>query len=379
MTVDARSAESAVNTIYPPDGDPLLAQSNRLAYLFLNENPTCDMVDTRWVCRASGIAMSPSDTGDADTSTTHVTFYDPWQYMMGLPCFADQEGTPIPQIGLTFASVKGNVIAYTLLQNTLLSLAALDIQLGFYADIPNAYSGTTYWDGTNEDTPELDFVVQQGTSLGQALQNLASTGNDVEGTAQCIDIIFEPIWDPVNRPGFTSQISVYNLAGVVQPTAPMAWGRFTYTAVTAERDHDGTPGSFVNVAQFVPGQGGALDHVPPVQLAASVMKYNSSWLQQFFPSQPFVTVTNNLAIQILQLQGQGKRTFAVDPDPLRAALPFRDYNIGDRIPVFSTDSQRLAASGYQRVQTIPFQVNADGVTMVSKLLTSPDWPEATGT
>jgi hypothetical protein len=92
-----------------------------------------------------------------------------------------------------------------------------------------------------------------------------------------------------------------------------------------------------------------------------------------------VQAVEAFAVQTVQLQGQGKRTFTVDVDPLRGAMPFRDYNIGDRIPIYSTDAQRVGASGYQRVESIPVVVNSDGVTAVQGLLTSPDWPQGSGT
>ena len=71
-TIDVRSNDPSVNTVFAKDGDPLIAQSNRLAYLFLNEKPP--MVGTvpqaPWVCRGSGILMSPQDQTDSDVSTT---------------------------------------------------------------------------------------------------------------------------------------------------------------------------------------------------------------------------------------------------------------------------------------------------------------------
>lgn len=381
ITGAVRSSDISVNTIFPDDGDPLVAQSNRLVYVFLREAP---VGGSPWVCRAAGTIMSPQDQTDTDASTTHFTAFDQWQYFMGLPCFEDTAGTPIQQRGFQF-SFPGNVIAYTLIQNTIQSLLTLGLAGPVaFADIPPAYGGTVHWSGTNETTPTLDFIVQQGTSLGQALQNLASAGNDVQGTSQCLDIVFEPIYDPGSdiaptRPGFTSQVSVFNLAGVERPAAPMAWGRFTRTAATADRQNDGTPGSFVNVAQFVAGQGGELALVTPVEAAADVEKYGSYWLQKFFPGQPLATVVNNLAIQALTLQKQGKRTFSLDPDPLRAGMPFRDYAIGDRLPVFSPRGQRVGESGMHRVETIPVLINPDGVTNVAALLTSPDWPGDTAT
>ncbi len=383
IAAQVRSGDPAVNRIFPDDGDPLVAQSNRLVYVFLNEDPFATATEERWVCRASGILMSPQDQADADIGTTHFTAFDPWQFFMGLPCFADTLGNEISPDGLLFSSATstGNVIAYKLIQNTFESLLALGLAgPGFFADIPFAYGGTAFWNGTNETTPRLDFRVSQGTTLGQALQQLASAGNDVDGTSQCIDIVFEPIYDPVNRRGFTSQISVFNLAGSDAPKAQMAWGRFQRSAMTADRQHDGTPGAFVNVAQFA-AYGGSFDPAlttifdnPP-----SVAKYGAYWSQRAFPSQYIVQVTDALAVQALQLAKQGRRTFLVDVDPLRAAMPFRDYAIGDRIGVWSSRGQRVGASGLQRVQTIPLHIGADGICIVNQLLTSPDWPQNEGT
>lgn len=388
-TIDVRSGDIAVNTIFAKDGDPLIAESNRLAYIFLNEKPgpVGTVPQDPWVCRGAGILMSPQDQADADVSTTHFTFYDPWQWLMGIPCFLDDIGTPIGQAGRNFFAVDGSEIAATLLSDSILSLIALGYAplpgpggLATMIDMPSPYYTSGFYTGGGINaTPSLNWNVQQGTTVGQAWQNLASAGNDIGGTAQCIDIIIEPIWDPVNRPGYTSQLAIYNLAGTEQPIAPMAWGRFNQAATTADREHDGTPTSFVNVAQFYAGPGGqagigTIEDNPP-----SIAKYYSYWSQQYFPGQPNLTAVNAYAVQTVQLQGQGKRTFTVNPDPLRAALPFRDYNIGDRIPIYSTNGQRVGASGYQRVESIPLVINSDGATSVQELLTSPDWPQDTGT
>ncbi len=386
IACQTRAGDPAVYSIFPTDGDPLVAQSNRLVYVFLNEDPYAVSAEDRWVCRASGILMSPQDQADADIGTTHFTAYDPWQFFMGLPCFADTIGNPIPQKGLLFPHVHGDEIAFTMIQNTIESMLALGwAGPGFFADIPNAFGGTTFYSGYNTGaythTPYLDFNVQQGTSLGQLLQQLASAGSDIPGTSQCIDIVFEPIYDPANRPGYTSQISIYDLAGSERPKAQMAWGRFQRSAMTADRQHDGTPGAFVNLAQFVAGQGGDSSDIllyPYQESFASIFKYGPYALQKFFPAQFDSTVVENLAVQALQLQKQGKRTFLVDVDPLRAAMPFRDYNIGDRIGVWTSHALRAPASGDQRVQTIPLSIGPDGVCVVSQLLTSPDWPQDEG-
>jgi hypothetical protein len=380
IAAQVRSGDPAVNRIFPADSDPLIAQSNRLVYVFVNEAPFNVATEERWVCRASGILMSPQDQADSDIGTTHFTAWDPWQFFMGLPCFANTEGAAISQDGLLFVATPGNEIAFTMIQNTFESLLALGFaRPGFYADIPPGFGGTAFWAGTNETTPELDFRVAQGTTLGALLQQLASAGNNIEGTSQCIDIVFEPIYDPADRPGFTSQISIYNLAGSDAPKVQMAWSRFQRSATTADREHDGTPGAFANVAQFVAGSGNALGLAPILDNPASVAKYGGYWLQKFYPGQFLEQVVENLAVQALQLQKQGKRTFLVDVDPLRAGMPFRDYAIGDRIGIWSPDDQRVAASGLQRVQTVPLHIGPDGVCTVSQLLTSPDWPQNEGT
>ncbi len=241
------------------------------------------------------------------------------------------------------------------------------------------YTSGHYTGGGVNATPLINFNVQQGSTVGQAWASLASAGNDIGGTAQCIDIIVEPVWDPVNRPGYTSQVAIYNLAGADRPIAPMSWGRFNMAATTADREHDGTPGSFINVAQFYAGPGGAAGIGTVEANHASYLKYYPYWSQQYFPGQPNVAAVDAYAVQAVQLHKSGKRTFVVNPDPLRAALPFRDYQVGDRIPVFSTAGQRVGASGYQRVESIPVVVGSDGVTVVRGLLTSPDWPQDTGT
>ena len=391
-----------MNTIFAKDGDPLIAESNRLIYMFLNENPPpVGMVpQAPWVCRAAGILMSPEDQTDSDISTTHFAFYDPWQWLMGIPVFADDTGTNIPQQGLIIANTDfpggGAQIAATMLSNSIKSLIALGYAplpgvggLATMIDMPefDSLGGGPYISSGHYDTsgmyagsgifatPPLDWNIQQGTSIGQLFSNLCSAGNDVGGTAECIDIVIQPIWDPVNRPGYTSQLSIYNLAGAVQNGCVMGWGRMNRTVTTADRQHDGTPTSFINIAQFFAGPGGEAGIATTQANLTSVLKYYPYWSQQFFPGQPNVNAATALAVQTIQLQSSGKRTFVTNPDPLRAAMPFADYDIGDRIQIYSTNAQRVGASGYQRVESIPIQVNSDGVTAVVGLLTSPDWPQ----
>src|SRR5579859_1056101 len=74
ITADVRSGDPAVNTIFPTDGDPLIAQNNRLGFVFLRENPgpSGSVPNPPWICRASGILMGLQDQTDADISTSHL-------------------------------------------------------------------------------------------------------------------------------------------------------------------------------------------------------------------------------------------------------------------------------------------------------------------
>lgn len=395
ITAAVRSNDLSVDRIFADDGDPLVAQSNRLVYVFIRDNdPDCigGCEECAWCCRASGILMSPEDQGDPDSATTHFVAYDPWQYLFGRPCFADDSGTAIGPLGKLFTAAEfpggGAQIAATLLQWTVASEG-----VGVFIDPGPTYGGTSDWTGTIEDTPAFDFTVQQGMTLGDAWNQLVSTGDNPASSFpdNGCDIVLEPIYDPgtsgsPRRPGYLSQLSIYNLAGSDKPIAPMGWGRLNRSATTADRQHDGTPGNFINVANFHVGQGGVAVPVggPVPANDPSVTKYQPYWQTQFFPDQNSKDTVLALANQALVLGKQGKRTFTVDVDPIRSqALPFRDYTIGDRIPIlapggtatphFGRPSLRVVAAGYQRVQTIPVQILPDGVTSVQQLLTSPDW------
>jgi hypothetical protein len=339
--------------------------------------------------------MSPEDQADQDVPTTHFTFYDAWQFLFGTPCFLDGVGTLPGPDGIQFFAGSwpdgwphGSMIVCQLLANAIFGSEPTVPGTGgngYFIDAGNGsrigegvqyqdYGGTIHYAGTIDPTPAIDFNAQQGMSIGDAWNQLLAAGTESAGsgfTDQGIDIVLTPIYDPVNRPGYTHELSVYNLAGVERPGSPMAWGMFTRTAQTADRVHDATPGNFVDVANYYAGQGGP--GVGEVQNASNVDRYLRYWSTKFFPQQPDAQSVLAMARQAVQLQKQGKRTFTVNPDPLRAIGPFVGYNLGDRIPIYAPNKLRVTAAGLQRVQGIPLEINPDGVARVNALLTSPDW------
>ncbi len=395
-TISMHSNDPRVNRIFAPDGDPLVAQSNRLIYTFLRQGAAGGST-APWQCVAAGMIMSPEDQADQDVPTTHLTFYDAWQFLFGTPCFADGSGTPSGDIGpngLQFFSgtwpqgwPHGSMIVCQLLANAIFGSEpsvpgtggnGYMIDAGDGSRIGEGvqyqdYGGTIHYAGTIDPTPAIDFNVQQGTTIGDAWNQLIAGGNETGSstTDAGIDIVLTPIYDPVNRPGYTHELNVYNLAGSDQYGAPMAWGMFNRSAETADRQHDGTPGNFIDVADYYAGQGGP--GVGQVRNNAVVSKYLAYWSQKWFPQQPDAEAVLAMAQQVVQLQAQGKRTFTVNPDPLRAIGPFVGYNLGDRVPVYAPNKLRVAAAGLQRIQGIPLEINPDGVARVNTLLTSPDW------
>lgn len=376
-TISVRSNDRRVNRIFT-DAFPLLAQSNRLIYMFSREAPADA---DPWVCRAAGVLMSPEDQADADVPTTHFAFYDAWQFLMGTPAFIDGSGNIPGPDGFQFFAQPGSVIAATLLGNAVASLGAGTVGgNGTFVDAGPDFGGTSFWapsGGFIEDTPVIDYTVQQGATLGQVWNDLVGLDNPDPGSnpADGLDIVLQPIYDDVNRPGYTHNLQIANLAGVDRPGSPMAWGAFNRTSITADRQHDATPGAFINVANFYAGQGGppAGPGGLPIVNTVSVETFLAYWSTQFFPGQPNALAVYAAARQALILAKQGKRTFTLDPDPLRAVPPFVGYNLGDRIPVTTRNALRVASTGLQRVQTIPLQISPDGITRVNALLTSPDY------
>ncbi len=374
-SISLHSNDPRVNRIFPADADPLVAQSNRLIYTFLRQGAAGGSTNP-WDCVAAGMIMSPEDQADQDVPTTHLAFYDAWQFLFGTPCFQDIMGTLPGPDGFQFFATPGSVIVATLLGNAIFGSQPTVPGTGgngYFIDAGLTYGGTVHWAGVIETTPAIDFVIQQGMTIGDAWNQLLAAGNDfASGSSDGgIDIVLTPIYDPVNRPGYTHELSVYNLAGVDNYSSPMAWGMFTRSAATADRQHDGTPGAFIDLADYYAGQGGP--GVGQVRNNAVVAKYLAYWSQKFFPQQPDAEAVLAMAQQAVQLQAQGKRTFTVNPDPLRAIGPFVGYNLGDRIPIYAPNKLRGAAGGLQRIQGIPLEINPDGVARVNALLTSPDW------
>lgn len=362
------------------DGYPRLAQSNRLVYCFRREAPG---TSAPWRVKAAGIVMSPEDEGDPDVPTTHFTAYDPWKLLEARPVLDVNGNIPGGEgeraLGALTAP-NANVVALTYLKRTIQAPLGGLVRI----DAGQAWGGTTFYGGapnfaTIETCPIVDSVVQQG-------QSVADVWNELVDAGLC-DIKLDAIYDPVRRPGYTHELSIYNLAGTNRTSAVFGWDTMTRNLSRIARMHDGTPGQFFNIVQYFAGAGAAIENAAaPITNNDSITAFGRYWSMQFFPSLPSYyldPVATVLAMekQALSLAKQGKRTLTLTPIPELAPIPLVDYDLGDRVAVYATNRLRaLISSSFAanpvaafRVQSIPVEISDDGIETIAGLVVSPDW------
>lgn len=359
------SENPEINIPWPTvDSDPFLTEGSRVLLGFRREHDT----PPYWQIRFAGIIMQLEDTAQSDNAFSHYTAYDPWQYLFSRPaCKAD--GSLPGANGLSYSGEAANLIALDLLSNTIANQGICGIDAGI------AYGGTGDYTGTIETCDLIDINFPQGTTVGQAWQTLANL--DV------LDIILEPIYDPINRPGYLVQANIYTQAGMPRDDAIFAWDMPSRSLVGISRLIEGGV-SRGNEVKFFAGQGGAVSggqSIPVQTDAASVAKYGEYWQQQFLPGQIVVAAVTQLAAAQLALAKDGKVTVAISPAPERSPIPFTDYWLGDRVPVYASNRFRapIPAAGspssdvnvnYQRVYGVPLIIADDATEQINQMLTA---------
>lgn len=337
--------------------EPFVSEGNRLLYCFRREGG-----DPQWKIRASGIILQLEDDADsADTSTayTHLGSYDPWQYLYNRPV-VNLDGSLPGENGISFTATATNVIALTLIRNTILNHGMVHL------DVPTLFGGSGFWAGTNQTTAQIDINFEQGTSVGEALDQLAETDT--------IDFEIRPIWDPINRPGYTSELSLWIEMGSTRFSSIFAWDRPSHSLVQLSRLKDGTQRA--NYIRFQAGQGGENGAAADQIDAASVAKYGEYHAQQFFPKQTVVEAVEALAAAQLTLRKNGKTTVTFSPAPERAPMLYTEYFLGDRVPVYASRNFRQEMGGpaadplLQRIYGIPIKISDNGVEEVQRLVTA---------
>lgn len=337
---------------------PFLSNNSRLLYGLRREIRATPLTDP-WKARFGGVIMGLEDVG-ADTPTSRYTAYDPWQLLMARP-IRTNSGTLAPASGIEYTNARASVMAVDLLANTV------------------AADGTVLIDASDSSLIEATDVIpgktvfDRGISVGEAWQQLCATGT--------IDIVLRPIYDPHTRPGKLAELVIAKRAGSVRYNAVLGWDRASRSLTELSRLIDGT--RLANHVQFYAGQGGR--PVTPQIDAASVAEYGSYWAQQFIVSgRRQALIVELLALADLLTRRNGPRNLTLSPAPERSYLSLRDYGLGDYVPVWASRNLRAplgvdydtfdpatpGASGYQRILSIPIDVDDDGVERVRGLVTA---------
>lgn len=342
------------------DGDPFVAEGNRILFGFRQEIVGGELT---WVVRYGGLILQIEDIADSDNANTHYTAFDPLKYLFSRPV-QTIEGNPVGVDGLSFTATRVDVIIGTLLLNTIVNNGTTHIDAGA------SYGGTGFYAGTIEMLPQIDINFQQGLSVGDAIKILTDQN-------YC-DIILTPIWDPENRPGYVCELSIFAQAGAVQEDAIFAWDKPSRSLVGISRLLEGT--ARANNVRYFAGQGGSAGS-STVDDATSIAKYGEYWSQQFWPGQKLVVAVTALAEAALDLQKNGKETVTISPIPGCTPLPFEEYFLGDRVPVYASNRFRQeiprTPSGtnppdvqYQRIYGMPIDIEDDSTEMIKQMLTS---------
>ena len=367
VTGTVPSNSDYVNRLHT-DGSPALSEGVRQLYCFRRESDT----PPYYTIRASTLVMQINDAAASDDARSRFTAWDPWQYLMSRPVLQSANATGgnyttgnlIRSAGLIYGAAQtASFIVKDMIATTqAASLSGPTAARNCFIDATVASVGTfgTFVGG---------YTIQQGTSLGQALQEMCATG--------IMDILFNPIYDST-RPGILCEVVLMSQsspdlgAGSFQYNAVFGWDRPRRSAVGMDDLFDGV--GRANHIQFYAGQGGS-----PVAVqvsAASVAKYGEYWAQQFFPAENITAPVITLAIQQLGLRQNGKQTLTVNPASGRAPEPFFDYYLGDRVPVYASNRLRQPLPlgtdpVWQRVYGIPVDIDDNSVETVRELIVGP--------
>lgn len=369
------------------DNYPQVAEGVRQLYCFRREGtPGALEVDPLYVIRGSVLLLQTTDAAHSDDARTRVTGWDPWQYMFYRPVTHQVgeggETELLPRTGKVYNDGTYDALILEIIEGAVtLDTGTSASKAAMFLD----YGQTGFWTGTIQTCAAVkNWRIEPGQNVGQALQDICAAG--------FCDIWLEPIYDPVNRPGYLCQLSIFAQTedsvgeftggmGDFNYTAMFAWDYPGNTLVGADNNYDGT--GRANIIQFWKSQGGA--PVTRYEHTASHVKFGAYWAQQFFPAQNIQDLpVEAIAAEQLVLRKVGKETLTVNPAPERAPRPFQDYNLGDRVPIYISDNLRQPLPPYwpadaegdptlvwQRVYGIPISIDDNGTETVEELLVGP--------
>lgn len=362
FTCDVPSDNPEVNIIYSGDGfgDPFVSFGDRLIYGFRQEGfPS--LYELRW----AGMMNINDDDAGTGQPYTHITAQDPWTFFYSNPLITDSGTYPSSGEGWVVSGQTGNATAIDILTNCVTFLAdpaALHVDFGL--------SG--FYGGVIETTDPITAIsfTQQDT-LGSALDKLTATGT--------MDITLTPIFDQINRPGYTHELNIFVQAGQQRPSAVFAWDLPSRSLTSISRLLDGT--QIANRVQYFQNDGTPVDLQTPSPDTAA--QYGQWWILGTLAQGTNRPYGNLLGLAQAQLQRAGRRTVQISPSPQRSPVPFLEYNLGDNIPVYASKRlrQQLSPAGPasgtgfladERIYGFTLDIDDSGVETVSSMLISAD-------
>lgn len=359
------------------DGFPMLAEGVRQLYCLRRDSTT----PPYYTARASTLILQVDDAAHSEDARTRFTAWDPWQYWFSVPVLQSSfarngvagkfgtDGRLLTPEGMFYPQSMGaDDVILDILRTTraAMNLFAPNSSRDLFVDI---FNGTLQ----SCSSPSINgpWSIQQGTSVGQALRDIMTSG--------ACDITLTPIYDPVGRSGILSELNIWdarvpdNGAGYYNYGAVFAWDRPGRSLVGVDNLFDGT--GRANHIQYFNGQGGP--PVPALYDNDSIELYGEYWSQDFYPATTQKQGVIATAALSLSLRKNFKETLTVNPAPERSPEPFVDYNLGDRVPIYASNKMRQEIPpsplpyAWQRIYGIPISIDDNGTETVSQLLVGP--------
>lgn len=352
--MDVPSDNPEINIEAADGSGPFVEEGVRLLYGFFRE---CGA--TPWIVRFGGIILSLEDRATTQAPVSHLTAYDPWKLLYRRPIL--DPDLPVPDLpgpeGLTYVNTRGSDMILQQLDQMNVYCAGTPLD---NAGLDWGWSGAPYG-GTLEDTPVIEEInFQRGASIGEMIDQLVATGT--------LDIRIDPIYDIVDRPGLVGEFSIFNRVGEVRTGAVFGWDVFPKNAVGLTRLTDGNLRA--NILQYFAGMGGP--PVVPTDDVASQNKYGIYFEQRFWPQEKSTAAVEKLSERAIALIANGQFTYTLAPAAERAPIPFLEYDVGDMVPVYTSNRFRREEDTYLRIESIPIVIGDDQLARINGLLVATD-------
>jgi hypothetical protein len=347
-TVSSDSHE--VNEIHT-DGFPFLAEGDRLLYAFRRDYNGDPNAYPPWTIRAAGILLQYDDSATPDDSTTPFTAYDPWEYLNHLPIVNPNDSELTGNLNTRYVRTRVNDIIVSMLAN---AYAVYNTTWPPTSAVANFFLDWT--NGTIETLPIIESITfPKGTTIGQAFRTLCERGH--------CDIVIDPLYDPVNFPGYLGRLNIYEFAGDERPESIFAWDKPSHSTATISRLVDGTRRK--NVLRLHATQGGvslSTDTEP-----ASVARFGEYWSEEFLVAEEHTANLTEVEQEMIDTYSEHARTVSIGPIPERSPVPFLEWFLGDQVRVFASNNLRATMSGFQRISGFTLNISDDQLETVSDL------------